>query len=203
MMTTLEKYREELHTALRMYDIAGTRVGDVLAEVEAHVVETGEDPVEAFGTPREYAAQVAAQLDPSTGKPSTLQNLAGGLTTGALTFLGFRFLVGGVRPGDGVTVTVADVVGWALFMVLMVAGVHFGFRAVATTTNRVIWVLACGPFYVAALGSLYAPGWVIGDEPLLFELSRWGSVAVGVVLLAGAAIALRTAIRRGRVVDPR
>jgi hypothetical protein len=53
-MTALDKkYREELTLALRLHDISGAPVGDVLlAEVEALVAETGADPRAAFGNPR-------------------------------------------------------------------------------------------------------------------------------------------------------
>lgn len=54
----LAAYRDKLLTALRLREVPGERIGEVLAEVEAHVAETGEDPREAFGTPREYAEQV-------------------------------------------------------------------------------------------------------------------------------------------------
>lgn len=56
--TTLDSYRERLLLALRLRDVPGDRIGEVLAEVEAHVAETGEDPVDAFGPPRRYADQV-------------------------------------------------------------------------------------------------------------------------------------------------
>ncbi|WP_030483487.1 HAAS signaling domain-containing protein [Nocardioides aequoreus] len=56
--TAVDSYRERLLLALRMRDVPGDRIGEVLAEVEAHVAETGEDPVDAFGPPRRYADQV-------------------------------------------------------------------------------------------------------------------------------------------------
>ena len=63
-MTTTDdgvrRYRDRLLYSLRMRDVPGERIGQVLAEVEAHVAETGEDPVEAFGPPQEYAVQVVA-----------------------------------------------------------------------------------------------------------------------------------------------
>lgn len=56
--TTLADYRESLLLALRLQEVPGDRIGEIIAEVESHVAETGEDPTEAFGTPRAYAASL-------------------------------------------------------------------------------------------------------------------------------------------------
>ncbi|PKW12682.1 hypothetical protein A8926_0158 [Saccharopolyspora spinosa] len=90
-----KKHRDELLIALRMHEISGERVGEVLAEVEAHVTETGEDPVEAFGRPREYAAQVAEQLDRNTGKRSGMAVMASATVT-AVTMFGSDYLLDGL-----------------------------------------------------------------------------------------------------------
>ena len=60
MTTSVETYRNDLLLALRLRDVPGPRIAEALAEVESHVGETGEDPRETFGEPREYAEQVAA-----------------------------------------------------------------------------------------------------------------------------------------------
>lgn len=59
MTTETSTYRRDLVLALRMRHVPGDRIGDIVAEVESHVADTGEDPVEAFGPPREYAASIA------------------------------------------------------------------------------------------------------------------------------------------------
>ena len=48
-------YCHTLMLALRLRDVPGDRIGEIVAEVESHVSDTGEDPTEAFGTPRAYA----------------------------------------------------------------------------------------------------------------------------------------------------
>lgn len=53
---------EDLLLALRLRDVPGARIGEVIAEVQSHVAETGEDPRAAFGPPRQYAAEVADAL---------------------------------------------------------------------------------------------------------------------------------------------
>jgi hypothetical protein len=62
LTTTDQAWCDDLLLALRLRDVPGARIGEVLAEVQSHLAETGEDPREAFGEPREYADQVAAAL---------------------------------------------------------------------------------------------------------------------------------------------
>ena len=50
---------------LRLRDVPGARIGDHLAEVESHCIETGVDPEDAFGDPAEYAHEVAAADAPA------------------------------------------------------------------------------------------------------------------------------------------
>ena len=59
MTTETSTYRRDLVLALRMRHVPGDRIGEIVAEVESHVADTGEDPLEAFGPPKEYAASIA------------------------------------------------------------------------------------------------------------------------------------------------
>jgi hypothetical protein len=62
MKSTDQAWRDDLLLALRLREVPGTRIGEVLAEVQSHVAETGEDPRQAFGDPKQYADEVAAAL---------------------------------------------------------------------------------------------------------------------------------------------
>jgi hypothetical protein len=62
MTTSVETYRNDLLLALRLRDVPGPRIAEVLAEVESHVGDTHEDPRETFGEPKAYAEQVASAL---------------------------------------------------------------------------------------------------------------------------------------------
>lgn len=64
-MTTHDSYQQRLILALRLKDVPGDRIGEIVAEVESHVAETGEDPTEAFGTPRRYAASLTDEHQPA------------------------------------------------------------------------------------------------------------------------------------------
>ena len=44
--------------------MAPERIGEIVAEVESHVADTGEDPREAFGPAREYAAGFQQPVSP-------------------------------------------------------------------------------------------------------------------------------------------
>lgn len=59
---TAQGYRNELLLALRLRDVPGPRIAEALAEVDSHLSESGEDPLEAFGPPRAYAELVASAL---------------------------------------------------------------------------------------------------------------------------------------------
>lgn len=62
-MDTLSKadrrYLEELAVHLQLRYVPGERIGEILAEAEAHTAQSGEALREAFGHPQEYALQWA------------------------------------------------------------------------------------------------------------------------------------------------
>lgn len=62
-------WRDKLILALRLKDVPGTTIGEILAEVEAHVAETGETPEQAFGSPRDYARLRAEDVEKLPSHP--------------------------------------------------------------------------------------------------------------------------------------
>lgn len=54
-----EEYAEELREVLEFRDVPVEAVEQIVREVESHVVDSGEDPVIAFGPPNEYANNFA------------------------------------------------------------------------------------------------------------------------------------------------
>jgi hypothetical protein len=78
-------WSDDLLLALRMREVPGARIGEVLAEVQSHVAETGEDPRAAFGEPRAYADEVADALGtPRRGLGALLRSVEVGDLTIAL-----------------------------------------------------------------------------------------------------------------------
>ncbi len=62
---TLADYRQSLVLALRLQEVPPDRIGEIVAEVDSHVADTGEDPAEAFGSPRAYAASLTDEHRPT------------------------------------------------------------------------------------------------------------------------------------------
>lgn len=103
MRTDAETYRQELLLALRLRDLPGPHIAEALAELDSHLAETGEDPRQAFGPPREYAAQVAGARGGS-GRP------------------GLRGVLAAVRPAEVVIALLALAGGWLLADGVFAAG---------------------------------------------------------------------------------
>lgn len=63
-----QRYLTDLTYALQLQQLSGARIGEILAEVEAHVAQTGEDARDAFGDPKEYAKQFALAPNDAAGR---------------------------------------------------------------------------------------------------------------------------------------
>ena len=61
--TDEKRYLTDLAYALRLRKISGVRIGEILAEVEAHTAESGQSALDAFGNPKEYARQFEPTAD--------------------------------------------------------------------------------------------------------------------------------------------
>ena len=144
MTTSVETYRNDLLLALRLRDVPGPRIAEVLAEVESHVGETHEDPRDTFGTPAEYAEQVAAALGLAgrgglRGWLLALRGPAGlvgllALAGGLLLPTGLFHLGAGTEGPAGLPAAVLVVVGALLWL-----GVGLALRSQLTgTADRVL-----------------------------------------------------------------
>ncbi|WP_448611009.1 hypothetical protein [Geodermatophilus sp. URMC 60] len=118
MTTSTDTYRRELVQALRAGNVPPERIGEIVAE-ESHVADTGEDPREAFGPARDYAAGfrrtrsrwfVAALVSPT---------LPGALC-GFLIVVGMIGLVDG-EPALGLPAWVVLTAGLVLWIPVLVA----------------------------------------------------------------------------------
>lgn len=91
-------WRDAFMLELRTRGATGSRIGDLLAEADAHCAESGEDPTAAFGEPGDYAR--AIPLSPEESERATptallwaiLPSLAGliGLLLTGPTVVGWR-----------------------------------------------------------------------------------------------------------------
>jgi hypothetical protein len=93
-MTTTDRtdrrYLDQLAHHLQTWDVPGTRIGEIVAEAEAHAAASGEPLREAFGDPRDYARRWA-ELDGRRRRPRrlvlpyTAATTAGGFALGVGT----------------------------------------------------------------------------------------------------------------------
>lgn len=109
--TSLSDYTEALKTQLRLRDILGAVIGEIVAEVESHVRETGEDPVEAFGQPGNYSTQFASGRRPGADRGwSTLASVV--VTAGTLAG-SVMFVEGVLNLAGEARVTANALLFWA------------------------------------------------------------------------------------------
>ena len=203
-MMTLDKYTDDLHKALRFHEISGERMGEVLAEVEAHVAETGEDPVDAFGAPRDYARQVAAQLDPATGKRSTGGIVLSFVAIATLALFGQTFFGDGIALDEaGVVYTLRDVVAQPLVLVAVVVVALLAHLARTASEHNKLYAAGAVVALVAGLGAQVVCSKNLDDEAPIITAPSWLILTLGVVFLLGMFAMLAHSIRRGRVRYPR
>ncbi|GAB3547859.1 fumarate reductase subunit D [Actinopolyspora lacussalsi] len=200
-----EKYRNELLFALRMREVPGARIGDVLAEVETHVAETGQDPVEAFGTPGEYAARVAEEFGAFAGSPRRAVLRPSVLLVAALALCAAELAVPAVTTSE-VTLTTGSLVGILALLALLVVPLLLAMRAATElhSVERRLW------FGLGALATLvlapFGADWIermVSAEPVLVTMPRWAALAFAAVFLLGTVGLLARTIRGNRIVDPR
>ncbi|QAY64474.1 hypothetical protein ET495_16045 [Xylanimonas allomyrinae] len=86
MTKTTDGYLQTLVLALHARRVPSHRIGEVVAEVDSHVAETGEDPREAFGDAHDYA-RVVEPHPPRRGPRLALEALLGGLTVSPSSLL--------------------------------------------------------------------------------------------------------------------
>jgi hypothetical protein len=108
------RYLDRLATHLRLRQVPGDRIGEILAEAQAHAAESGEPLAEAFGDPRSYACRWAPDPPRRRRVVPGLVGAAGWavLTLGA-TALGVRRPLLGLPAWALVALGAALVLGWA------------------------------------------------------------------------------------------
>lgn len=118
------KWREDLILQLRMKDVPGDRIGDILLEVESHIRETGESPEEAFGPAKAYATTYVQTNPARRTKASSMPEL---ILIGICSFAGMAlFSSGAIGIGEGsraifeINAWVALLIGIALIAITLI-----------------------------------------------------------------------------------
>jgi hypothetical protein len=156
----LAVYLDNLHIQLRLREVSGERIGQILAEVETHVADTALDPVKAFGEPGEYAE---SYVGASSERPTR-----------------------GWLPGPSLRLAVPfTLAGWAI----LEGGMHFaGLTDITVRSIGVLVVLAAGFTAVAhALKAQLGHDTAVSSKSrkftILFMALAWGIWLVGVAVL--------------------
>lgn len=191
MGTSMWHYKRALAEQLRVNGVREPRVREIVAQVEAHVDATGEDPVAAFGQPVDYAAQ----WQPLGVRHWSLQVLASCLVAVGLAGA-IPAVMSGVGWRDEVPVTTDDLHS-TLLMVGVLAFIPWTSELwlsrrrasrLGTPSRPVEWPVRV----VAALGfGLFA--WAVAhlwggtgeDTVVVMDAPRWLLVAGGVAAVWG------------------
>lgn len=200
-----KSYVDQLVLELRNRDLPGARIGEVVAEVEAYVADSGDDPAEQFGPVADYARQVSGAVAvPPRSRLSwwTWAQCAGTGAGGILLMDG----VLGLMQGRTATLTPGKMAAVAVLPVAAVVGVRVLGRASRPAESRVAravreWVAPFG-YLMAVFGLLGLLTWLL-REPVLAQLSAgWAALAGGALMVL--LLAVPVGLNRGDpVIDPR
>jgi hypothetical protein len=202
----LAVYLDNLLLQLRLREVPGDRIGQILAEVQTHVADTGLDPVDAFGEPGEYAATYAA----AAGSAPARRGFRGWIRT-----LGVAVV--GAFAGVAVSFGAMELAG-SVDITLRLLGIWLATLAVGLLVMSVLWpqlkrdtARSFTPRrFTARFMVLGVLAWLAGVAALvpiglLHPGPTLGSVPGWVLFVAGllAFFALVRHLSGDRVVDPR
>ncbi|WP_110241145.1 hypothetical protein [Nocardioides gilvus] len=186
-------WAEALLLELRLRGVAGTMIGAVLAEVEAHCADSGETARDAFGDPKDYAA--ALDLPESVLQDgSSLRDIA----VPAVGLLGMFSTIGSVaawQTGTTVSVTLGAALG-ALVLVIC-------FAVLALRTTNVLRFMIHHPLVtILGLGAFTggAVALFVSARQSLFDLPWQPLLALGLLLVLAEFI--WNVRHRGELEDP-
>jgi hypothetical protein len=192
-------YLRRLRTELRARGVPGGRIGEVLAEVDTHVADTGEDPASAFGPPEGYAARIAEETGATPeASTSTARRFLTGVPITAGTLLAVEGVVGLVRD-RAAAVTLAVLLAALLLPVLnQVAGPR------ARRSDGLGCATAVGSLVVTQIVQIVVL--VRFRQPVLADLPAWVAAVAGLATALAVIVAFRPAQRPAGlapVIDPR
>lgn len=165
---------------LRMRDVPGDRIGDALAEVDAHCADSGEGAPDAFGDAEDYADSLdLPELPDESGVRSTL--LGSGLQLVGIVLAPQAF--GAIAAGEHLVISAGGLATLAVTVAIL--------AAFARWHDQVLGGLIARPWpWSAAFGLLATASFL----PLLLwkhpvaDVAPWAGVLVSVALLAAGVI---------------
>jgi hypothetical protein len=190
----MDPWRDALITELRLRDLPGTRIGEVLAEVDAHCTDSGQTPAEAFGDPVTYAQSLILIHAPAAAPADSGRRLVRSTARAFATLAGVLGLLDAVDGlvGHGLAEVTAGqltsvVLGTAVFPLVVAALFHSGLarrrgtRAgivavsfLAPTLPTVLWStpvahVSAGVLLAASLFLLAAAWWPNASDRILAD----------------------------------
>jgi hypothetical protein len=176
-------YLGQVMVALREYGVPGRRIGDHIAELSAHLEESGADPVVEFGRPAELAARLAGD---ERIIPGWMRSLGARLAGMVLVMLGAVLVVPVVAGESPVAVTVGQVC-WALMFAAMVGTISR--LAINRLDGRRLSSAIEWPVLVVWLSGSALLATLAGIDRVVLELPTWAAIT-GAVALVGSGISL-------------
>ena len=119
-----DQYAAELSEILQLRGVPEEAISQIVRKVESHAVESGEDPVDEFGTPSDYANNFApksrlirfwALVVTSIVLASTSAFV---LISGAFGLQSSTVVLGGLSPWIQIALGTAGIVGWIVLLLL-------------------------------------------------------------------------------------
>lgn len=174
------KWLEALTLELRLHNIPGAKIGDTLATVKEHLADSGESAQLAFGSPAEYATQIAAS---TTAQNVSLKGTIARSALGLVAFLAFTQATGPWAAGEPLLLGGAQV-AWLALPVAAALSIPL----LLDRLLRNFWVLA------ALVGAAISGGTLAAFSAPRTSADAWLSIAPLPVLLITAAIMIIASI---------
>jgi hypothetical protein len=193
-----DDWRDAFVLRARMRDVPGERIGEALAEVEAHCAESGETPDEAFGDPVAYAQTLADQLAPEIRADGQRLGWARTAFAGMSLIGAVACLLGGA---DALAHHTSTRISDGTLISTVIGGVCVvGFFAIAERASRRGQRWALAPLLAVAIAAVSLPP-ILAPEGRLV-VSGWVALAAAALLFGVGLLALGP-VRPDRIVDPR
>ncbi len=184
-----DAWTDEFVVRLRLRDVPGDRIGDALAEVDAHCADSGEGALEAFGDPVEYADSLDLPSEPD--EPGVRRTLAGS----GLQIIGLLLApqaVGALATGEVLPVSAGGVTTLGIMVAVLAA---FAVRHDAVLRSMIArpwpWCVGIGLLATACLLPMLL--W----QTQVADVEPWVGLALAVALLAVGGVVQARALGAG------
>lgn len=188
-------WTEAVLLELRLQGVAGTTIAGVLTEVEAHVVDSGEDALTAFGDPVQYARSLDLPSDPHqnlAARPAVVA-LYAAQVVGAVMMLGGAAALGAREPAAVTWGLVCSAVLATLVGLVVIRNGDQVLRFLVTARARSARSAGALVGGVALVGLVALPAALM--RTVAFELPGAVSLGAGALLLASTVV---VSVRQGR-----